>query len=257
MSGRIQHDHAAVAEHILVVGERLDLAFALDPAGKRRCVDALRRCRGRDRLPVAFADQQQSLRKRGDLPGVVGMEMADADIFDLIGVKFELRKLIDQTDLGRHVRGGHGVASIPQHVVVAMLDQIAAKHELHFQVAIRKRVRKTLVDRGRRLRRPAIGHPRQRDLGRALRERGEGNKRVGANAGCNEGKQSLHRIHSRDDVSMIVRRAGIVPRQAGSVNETVRLKAAGVDKATLPWPLEDSRRGAPPLMRTTRCAGPR
>ena len=43
--GRAQHDHAAVAEHILVERERLDLALALDPALERLEVHALGRLR--------------------------------------------------------------------------------------------------------------------------------------------------------------------------------------------------------------------
>ena len=93
------------------------------------------------------------------------------------------------------------MTGVPQHVVVAVLDEIAAEHELHLQIAKGKGVREALVDRGRRLRRSAVGKPRQRDLGRALRERGEGDKRVGADTGGNESKQSLHRFILRDEVA--------------------------------------------------------
>ena len=40
VSWGIQHDHAAVAEHILVVWLRLDLVVAFDPALERSEVDA-------------------------------------------------------------------------------------------------------------------------------------------------------------------------------------------------------------------------
>jgi hypothetical protein len=62
-----------------------------------------------------------------------------------------------------------------------MLDEIAGEHELHFQVAIGKRIREALIDGGRRLRRAAVGEPRQRDFGRRLCARGEAGKRIGAN----------------------------------------------------------------------------
>ncbi|HEV7599866.1 MAG TPA: GrpB family protein [Bradyrhizobium sp.] len=62
--------------------------------------------------------------------------MADADIFDLIGCKFELPQKIDQAQLRRDVGRRHRVTGVPQHVFVAMLDEIAAEDKLQLQVAI-------------------------------------------------------------------------------------------------------------------------
>src|SRR6516162_9055243 len=85
--GRVEHDHAAIAEHVLVVHERLDLVLTLGPTLEWFVVHALGRVGARDPIPVALADQQQRLGKRRDLAGVIGMIVADADIFNLIGLE--------------------------------------------------------------------------------------------------------------------------------------------------------------------------
>ena len=107
--------------------------------------------------------------------------MADADVLDLLGLEIDLRQLVDQAHLGRDVGRGHGIAGIPQQVVVAVLDEIAAVDELKLQVAIGIGVRHALVDGGRRIGRAAI-QPRQRDL-RRLCQRRLGDERGGAKAG--------------------------------------------------------------------------
>jgi hypothetical protein len=84
VAGRVEHDHAAVAEHVLVCNDRLDLVLALGPTLKWLVVHALGWIGARDAIPVALADQQQRLGKRCGLAGVIGMIVTDADIFDLI-----------------------------------------------------------------------------------------------------------------------------------------------------------------------------
>jgi hypothetical protein len=143
-----------------------------------------------DRIPVAFADQQGGFRKRGDLAGVVGVIMADADESNLLGLDVELRQLVDDAHLRRHVGGGHGVTGIPQQVLVAMLDQIAAVDELKFQVAVGIGVREALIDRRRRLRRAAI-EPRERHVGRRQRW-GLQTECTGAQTGRQQSRNSTH-----------------------------------------------------------------
>ena len=67
---------------------------------------------------------------------MVGVIVADADIFDLLGLDADLRELIDQTHLRRHVGRRHGVAGVPQQIVVIVLDEIAAIDELKLQIAV-------------------------------------------------------------------------------------------------------------------------
>jgi hypothetical protein len=116
----------------------------------------LGRLRSRDRIPIALADQDRRIRKQGHLAGVIGVIVADPDIFDLLGLHADLCQLIDHAFLRRDIRRRHSVPRIPQQVVVAMLDQIAAVDELQLQVAIGIGVREALVDGGRRLGRAAI-----------------------------------------------------------------------------------------------------
>src|SRR5206468_10148024 len=66
---RPENDHAAVAEHVLVPGQRLDFPFFIDPALETRGIGALHRRRRRDLLPVALADEQRRVRERRELPG--------------------------------------------------------------------------------------------------------------------------------------------------------------------------------------------
>jgi len=51
--------------------------------------------------------------KRADLAGVIGVIMADANIFDLVGLDCDLRQQIDQAHLRRDIGHGHGVAGVP------------------------------------------------------------------------------------------------------------------------------------------------
>ena len=92
---RAQHDHRAVTEHVLVDGQRLDLALAFDPALERLDVHAFSRLGAGDRVPFLAADQQGCFRKRRNLAGVIGVIVADADIFDLLGFDVDLRQVID------------------------------------------------------------------------------------------------------------------------------------------------------------------
>src|SRR5262249_36069840 len=54
-----ENDHAAVAKHVLVRGERLHLPLFIDPAFEARDIRALHRRRRNDALPVSLADQQR------------------------------------------------------------------------------------------------------------------------------------------------------------------------------------------------------
>jgi hypothetical protein len=101
------------------------------------------------------------------------MIVADADIFDLIGLEVERCELIDDAHFRRDIWRGHGVAGVPQQIVVAVLDEIAAVNELELQVAIGIGVRETLVDRSGRLRRAAVLEARERHVFRRERRRCE------------------------------------------------------------------------------------
>src|SRR6476469_10495247 len=109
VSWGIQYDHAAVAEHILVVWLRLDLVVAFNPALERREIDAGGRLRRGDCVPVAESDPQRRPRERCDLAGMIGVIMADANIADLFGLDADLVQLVDDTHLRRHVGRGHGM----------------------------------------------------------------------------------------------------------------------------------------------------
>src|ERR1700744_6496901 len=99
MAGRVprraQHDHRAVAEHILVNGLRFNLALTLDPTLERLDVRTFRWLGARDSVPLPGADQDSCLRKRRELAGVIRVIVADADIFDLTRLDADLRKIID------------------------------------------------------------------------------------------------------------------------------------------------------------------
>ena len=114
--------------------------------------------------------------------------MADADKFDLLGLDVDLGEVIDQARLRCDVRRRHGVAGIPQHILIAMLDEIATEDELNFQVAIGKRIREALVDGCRRLRRAAI-EARQRHVRRLRLHRKTGEQ---AGGGSEFDQYSLH-----------------------------------------------------------------
>ena len=148
MSRRIEHDDAAVAEHILVARYGFHGAAAADPVRHRRGVRAGRRRRGRKRIPIAFADQERRLRKGCGLADVIAVIVADADELDLFRLQIQLSKLLDQTGLdcgaGRlrpaRVRGG--IAGVPDQVLLSMTDQVAARGQLQLPALIGVGVRK-------------------------------------------------------------------------------------------------------------------
>src|SRR4029079_19117038 len=106
------------------------------PAFERCVIDARRRRRRGDGRPFGLADQQRGLGKRGDLAGVVAMEVADADELDLLWLDVELRELVDDARLRAGVRRARRKTGVPQHVIVAMLDDVAAVDELDLLVAV-------------------------------------------------------------------------------------------------------------------------
>ena len=168
---RREHDHAAVAEHILVTRQGFDLAAAADPARERRRVDARGGWCGGQHVPVPLADQQRRGGKCAGLSGVVAVVVADADVFDLLGLDVEFGKLLRQRCLGCCGARAQGLTRIPHHVLVATADQVAAEGELDLGAPQRPCIGKAQVDFGGRLRRPAIGEPREGDLWRRLRQR--------------------------------------------------------------------------------------
>ena len=60
------------------------------------------------------------------------MEVADANELDLLGFDLQLGQLIDNAGLWCRRTSAHGVAGIPEHVVLAMLDEVAAEGEGQF-----------------------------------------------------------------------------------------------------------------------------
>jgi tripartite-type tricarboxylate transporter receptor subunit TctC len=140
MARRAQHHHRAVAEHVLVGGLRLDLAGAAEPVLEARDVRARHGLGRGERLPFLLADEQRRVRHRVQLAGVVGVEMADADILHLLGLDLELRELLAERDLRRIRIGAGQVARVPDHVVVAVLDHVAAESERHLRLGVGVRV---------------------------------------------------------------------------------------------------------------------
>jgi hypothetical protein len=51
--------------------------------------------------------------------------VTDAHVLNLIGLNVDLGQLIDHAHLRRNIRGCHGMTGIPQHIFVAVLDEIA------------------------------------------------------------------------------------------------------------------------------------
>src|SRR5215467_5595377 len=190
---RTEHDHAAVTEHILVGHERLHLTLALHPILERLEVHAFRRFRTVDRVPVAFAYQQCRLRKRAHLAGVIGVIVADADIGNLLRLEIDLRQQIDEAHLRRDVGLIHGVAGVPQQILVAVLDEIAAVDELKLEVAIGIDVGKARVDGSRRLGRAAF-EARERYVRRRLHRSREAHETTGTD--CEYSEHSIHLIAS-------------------------------------------------------------
>src|SRR5262249_57776714 len=87
---RPENDHAAVAEYVLVRGQRLDLPLFIDPALEARDIGALHRRRRGDLVPVTLSDEQRRVRERRELAGMVGVKVTDADELHLIGRDVEL-----------------------------------------------------------------------------------------------------------------------------------------------------------------------
>lgn len=125
-------DHCCVAKYILVAAQRLHLAAAVHPMPKRCDICASHCRRGFDAVPVPLTNQQACSRKVGQLSSMVGMEVADANELDLLGFDLQLGQLIDNADLWCRRASTHGVASIPEHVVLAVLDEVAAEGEGEF-----------------------------------------------------------------------------------------------------------------------------
>src|ERR1700759_3614279 len=73
-----------------------------------------------------------------------------------------------------------------------MLDEVAAVHELNFQIAIGKRIGEALVHGYRGLRRSAVSETRERHVGRGVRRPGKTSERTGASAGEKQAQNSLH-----------------------------------------------------------------
>ena len=94
--GSVQHDDAAVAEHVLVPDDGLDLPAAADPMREIRRIDAGIRLGFIQGVPVAFADQQCRLRKGRHLADVIAVIMADPDEGDLLRLQVQLRELFHQ-----------------------------------------------------------------------------------------------------------------------------------------------------------------
>ena len=106
---------------------------------------------------------------------MIGVEVADADVLDLVRRQLELRKLIGEAHLrGVGIRAGHE-ARIPNHVLVAVLDDVAAVGERKNQILVGERVGEALADIDRLRARAAI-EARERDFGRLRegRQRGQG-----------------------------------------------------------------------------------
>src|SRR5262245_9021407 len=83
------------------------------------------------------------------------------------------------------------MTGIPQQVLVAVLDEIAAVDELKFQIPIGIGVREALVDRRGRSRGAAV-QARERDVRRGLRRGRQTDERAGACAGRQQSQNSLH-----------------------------------------------------------------
>ena len=141
-----------------------DFPLGVRPGREDRGVHGRRRLGIGDDIPIALADEQRRLRKLACLAGVVAVIMADADVLHLCGRDLELREKIGEARLGRRGRGPDGVAGVPDHVVVAVPDQVAAERELHLEAVVGVCVGESLAD------------VRRRGVGAALKTR-EGNSR--------------------------------------------------------------------------------
>ena len=99
VTGRVEHDHGAVAEHVLVAGTGSTLPPPLIQLANG-AVLALRRLGVGQHVPVALADQQRGLRERADLAGVVTVVVADGDVLDLSGVSLSCASRSTRLTLG-------------------------------------------------------------------------------------------------------------------------------------------------------------
>ena len=125
-------DHRCVAKDVLVAAQRFHFAAAVHPMPER-CDICACHCRRRiDAVPVTLTNQQACSRKGGQLSSMVGMEVADANELDLLGFDLQLGQLIDNAGLWCRRASTHGVPSIPEHVVLAVLDEVAAEGEGEF-----------------------------------------------------------------------------------------------------------------------------
>ena len=123
------------------------------------------------------------------LASMVGMIVADAHIFDLIGLDVDLGQLIDHADLWRNIGCRHRMTGIPQHIFVAVLDDIATEDELNLQAREGIRIREALIDDRWFLWCAAI-EAGQRYLCRLCRCRETGDEQAGA-----EREPSQYSIH--------------------------------------------------------------
>jgi hypothetical protein len=97
---------------------------------------------------------------------MVAVKVADADVLDLVGCDLELLQAIHDADFRRVGIRARGEAGVPHHVVVAVLDQIAAEPERQLEVLVGERVAEA-ADVPRRGVGAAVDAG-QRDFGRRL-----------------------------------------------------------------------------------------
>jgi hypothetical protein len=141
-------------------------------------------------IPVALADQECRFRKRIHLPNVVAVIVADADKLDVLGLELQLAQKVHEADFRRNVGRVHGMTGVPHHVVIAVLDQVAAVDDLELQAVEVIGVRKAQAGARTRAdiprRRGAAFEARERHLrrrrGRPLREGRDGRQRICADA---------------------------------------------------------------------------
>src|SRR5258708_7814769 len=98
------------------------------------------------------------------------MIMGDADILDVFGLSLQLGEQFDDTLLRRRGSRTLPEAGIPHHVVVTVLDQIAAENKLNFEAVVGVGVAEAQAD----VRWGSAGaavEARERHFGRRLRQR--------------------------------------------------------------------------------------
>src|SRR5262249_29064646 len=114
-------------------------------------------------VPIPLADQQGRLGKLIRLADVIGMEVADADELHLLGRDLQLREQIRGADLGSNGTSSRRLSRVPHHIVVAVLDEIAAVDELELDARVGIRAGEARVELYRR-NRSATVDPGERDL---------------------------------------------------------------------------------------------